>query len=612
MATGPTDVAGALEYARAVERVQDPAADVRAYRELLEQILDGEDYRAAERLADGVTGDRDFVEAVVEIGLPPGTASDSELARLQRAALQKLRAGGDVSGALANLRWSDDAVTASFRSMANEMTTHGNGGLLAVRNAGTTPVVTYAGDDLVTLERAGDEFAVPAPGSKAPGEEVLEASPDGSIGIARDPEGATAARLVGCGCLETESVRVATPLGLRVASDLAVGDMVYTHGETGVESIAAQPITALRRSRGSGLRTVYTSAGAFTLTADHPVAVMGTQGRTWRTVADSLRRGMRLAALGLAVTAAQAVTVDSVGASAKTGETFDLAVEGGGGYYVAAGDAAVAIAVERNACHLALSKAGFESPSIEAITGALDEAQVRAFVADCSARTAEKNKAFRDWIAGQGDGVEGRVKAWEVLPKGLRTEVFHLESVAAYLSKYPGEEAYLKGFLLASDEAEHASLVRRLGENSGSSEFSYDYREIELVNPAGSNGGELDGIDMLKQAFIEDKSAENLYLVPPNRTEPVQTPAEWVQKQIVVKTDTRIAELEVATRARPTNRSANGSETAPRLSDIQSFRKLQFRIELIDGPLSTAMEEALTTIRTRHPDWDFSVVYGSE
>lgn len=105
------------------------------------------------------------------------------------------------------------------------------------------------------------------------------------------------------------------------------------------------------------------------------------------------------------------------------------------------------------------------------------------------------------------------------------------------------------------------------------------YRGVELVERTGKGKekpiGEFDGVDMNSRTFIEYKATRELHRSNPVTGQVQQTPAQWADKQIRAKSERRIQALRDAAGTRPT---VHGSAEVPTLSEIQSFRRIQFRI----------------------------------
>jgi hypothetical protein len=133
------------------------------------------------------------------------------------------------------------------------------------------------------------------------------------------------------------------------------------------------------------------------------------------------------------------------------------------------------------------------------------------------------------------------------------------------------------------------------------------FRGVELVQKTkkGKNKtlGEFDGIDMLRRMFIEYKTARRLH-----RANPPRSPVDWANEAIYKATVNRIRALvQDATGTRVTQR---GSAVAPTLSEIQGFRRLQFRIDADSPALRRGVDAALRTLRANYPGWTFEVRWG--
>lgn len=106
-------------------------------------------------------------------------------------------------------------------------------------------------------------------------------------------------------------------------------------------------------------------------------------------------------------------------------------------------------------------------------------------------------------------------------------------------------------------------------------------------------------VDIPDKLFIEDKSAQGLYIpLPAGATR--LTPLEWAEKQIFDKTKTRIEKLRgeaVATRAKK-----DGTAVVPKLSEFIDFKKLTFRIDADTPELRQVVEKCLVKLRKDFSD----------
>jgi hypothetical protein len=131
------------------------------------------------------------------------------------------------------------------------------------------------------------------------------------------------------------------------------------------------------------------------------------------------------------------------------------------------------------------------------------------------------------------------------------------------------------------------------GEDAGSSP-EQRLRGIEIVDADGNPLGEFDEV------------AEGTFLHP--RTgRPVQTIAQWAEKQIFQKTVVRLDNLYRAAATRPV---AGGSASVPALNEILGIRKLQFKIVSTSPEVQNAVQAQLIRLRVRFPAWEFSVTFG--
>lgn len=133
------------------------------------------------------------------------------------------------------------------------------------------------------------------------------------------------------------------------------------------------------------------------------------------------------------------------------------------------------------------------------------------------------------------------------------------------------------------------------------------FRQVELVQQTKKGKqmslGEFDGIDMAQRMFIENKSARRL-----RRDSPPRDPAAWADQAIRERTVDRIQALLHG--ATGTRASRNGSAEVPTLTEIQGFRRLQFRIDADYPALRAGVAQALSTLRASFPGWLFEVQWG--
>lgn len=129
---------------------------------------------------------------------------------------------------------------------------------------------------------------------------------------------------------------------------------------------------------------------------------------------------------------------------------------------------------------------------------------------------------------------------------------------------------------------------------------------VEIVDAKGNPIGEFDKV--LKNKFIEEKSAKGLGTLHPKTGLPIQTVDDWAKKQIYDKTVTRIENL--LNKATATRATAGGSPTVPALSEIRGIRNLEFRIEAATAQVKNAVEKQLTALRAKYPGWTFTATFG--
>lgn len=133
------------------------------------------------------------------------------------------------------------------------------------------------------------------------------------------------------------------------------------------------------------------------------------------------------------------------------------------------------------------------------------------------------------------------------------------------------------------------------------------FRRVQLVQQTKKGKqmelGEFDGIDMARRMFIENKSARRLH-----RDTPPKDPAAWANEVIREVTGKRIKAL--LHDATGTRASRTGSAETPTLTEIQGFRRLQFRIDADSPGLRAGVAQALNTLRANYPGWTFEVRWG--
>ncbi|MBO2011054.1 type VI secretion system tube protein TssD [Hymenobacter negativus] len=129
-----------------------------------------------------------------------------------------------------------------------------------------------------------------------------------------------------------------------------------------------------------------------------------------------------------------------------------------------------------------------------------------------------------------------------------------------------------------------------------------DYEEVHLAGMRREAVGEFDGINMKEKIFIEDKNAEGLRRLNPKTGLPAQSPADWAEKHIYNKTNTRIEGLKIAKYTYP--------QPAPDIEHIRDFRRLHFRLDADAPDLRAATEDAMRRLRAKNPGWEFTAQYG--
>ena len=132
------------------------------------------------------------------------------------------------------------------------------------------------------------------------------------------------------------------------------------------------------------------------------------------------------------------------------------------------------------------------------------------------------------------------------------------------------------------------------------------FRGVEIVDTDGNPLGEFD--EIAEGTFIEEKLAIGFAQLHPRAGRPVQTMAQWAEKQIFQKTVVRLDNLHRAAATRPV---AGGSASVPALSEILGIRKLQCKIVSTSPEVQNAVQAQLIRLHARFPEWEFSVIFGA-
>lgn len=144
-------------------------------------------------------------------------------------------------------------------------------------------------------------------------------------------------------------------------------------------------------------------------------------------------------------------------------------------------------------------------------------------------------------------------------------------------------------------------------EKAGRQGDSQRYNKVTLNDAKGNPLAEMDITDVENKKFVEEKSAEGIDKINPRTGNPQQSPDEWAKDQIFDHSENWITKLESADRV-----GYNGitQDEPPRLKDLREIKNLEFRIRSQNPRIMGAVEEQLGLLRTRFPDWRFSVVFG--
>lgn len=131
------------------------------------------------------------------------------------------------------------------------------------------------------------------------------------------------------------------------------------------------------------------------------------------------------------------------------------------------------------------------------------------------------------------------------------------------------------------------------------------FRGVEIVDARGNPLGEFDEIAV--GTFIEEKLALGFGQAHPRTGRPVQTIAQWAEKQIFQKTVVRLDNFQRAAATRP---AAGGSLSVPTLRTLLQIREFQFKIMSTAPEVQNAVQAQLTRLRVRFSAWEFSVIFG--
>lgn len=133
-------------------------------------------------------------------------------------------------------------------------------------------------------------------------------------------------------------------------------------------------------------------------------------------------------------------------------------------------------------------------------------------------------------------------------------------------------------------------------------------REFDVRDQAGRPVADVD--EMRGGVLFEDKSARNLYVIPPGRTRAQQTEAQWAERQIYDATARRLTGIPASGATTARGRQQGSTRTVPTLAEVQGARRYVFRIELDNPALRAAVSAQLARLRAQFPDWSFDAIYG--
>jgi len=139
--------------------------------------------------------------------------------------------------------------------------------------------------------------------------------------------------------------------------------------------------------------------------------------------------------------------------------------------------------------------------------------------------------------------------------------------------------------------------------------FTKFYRGVDLVDGNKRSIGELDGVDLPRKRFVENKKGAPVSFdrVNPRTGDPAQTIPEWAKKVIGDKTSDRITALATAA---GTRRTPNGSAQVPSLAEIKGIRHFHFVVDGQTPAIRTAVTAQLAILRAAHPGWKFTAEFG--
>lgn len=127
----------------------------------------------------------------------------------------------------------------------------------------------------------------------------------------------------------------------------------------------------------------------------------------------------------------------------------------------------------------------------------------------------------------------------------------------------------------------------------------------------GQDGRPVTDIDEMRGGTLyEDKNAAGLSVIPPGRSAPNQSAAEWAQRQIYEITVRRLTGIPRRTNSTAQGRQPGSTRNVPNIADVQNARRYVFRIEVDNLPLRTAVQAELARLQAQFPDWTFDAIFG--
>ncbi|MHC5218406.1 hypothetical protein ACYSNR_17350 [Enterococcus sp. LJL128] len=125
------------------------------------------------------------------------------------------------------------------------------------------------------------------------------------------------------------------------------------------------------------------------------------------------------------------------------------------------------------------------------------------------------------------------------------------------------------------------------------------------INIHGKLNTELDEVDLVNKVIYEDKSAAKLYMENPDFP---QTEKQWTQKHIFKKGSNRLDALN----QKDISISGGDSGLVSSVDEIKNIKDYTFRIDADTPALREAVQEQISILQKKYPDYNFSAIYGGK